>query len=64
MTLPVLLGACAIGPTTFASPSPSATPPTPAYAVLVHQVSNEQGLFGGAISLGRGLGDRLKLRPR
>src|SRR5712692_11379776 len=51
MTIPVLLGACAIGPTTFASPSPSATPPTPAYAVLVNQVSNEQGLFGGPISL-------------
>jgi hypothetical protein len=49
--MPVLLGACAIGPTTFASPSPSATPPTLAYAILVNQVSNEQGLFGGAISL-------------
>jgi hypothetical protein len=51
LTVPVLLGACGTGPVTSPSPSPSATPTTPAYAVLVNQASNEQGRFGGPISL-------------
>ena len=51
LTMPVLLGACATRPVTSAAQSPGATPTTPAYAVLVGQVSSEQSQSGGPISL-------------
>ncbi len=51
MTMPVLLAACSTGQSSSPSQSPGATPTTPAYAVLVSQVSSEQSQSGGPISL-------------
>lgn len=51
MAMPVLFAACSTGQLTSPSQSPSATPTTLAYAVLVSQVSSEQSMSGGPISL-------------